>query len=117
MADEIMHTVLPSSGGNAWGGTALGAGVGGLIGSWLGNGGFGGFGVNRGNAVAGYDTGLISGVSSQLKTINIVDSKEITPEVLRAEIYRKGLIYLSNPNDIQNIIDIGVLGLSIIMRK
>ncbi len=37
--------------------------------------------------------------------------------VLRAEIYRKGLIYLSNPNDIQNIIDIGVLGLSIIMRK
>ena len=26
-------------------------------------------------------------------TINIVDSKEITPEVLRAEIYRKGLIY------------------------
>ena len=50
-------------------------------------------------------------------TINIVDSKEITPEVLRAEIYRKGLIYLSTPNDIQNIIDIGVLGLSIIMRK
>lgn len=50
-------------------------------------------------------------------TINIVDAKEITPEVLRAEIYRKGLIYLSNPNDIQNIIDIGVLGLSIIMRK
>ena len=50
-------------------------------------------------------------------TINIVDSKEITPEVLRAEIYRKGLIYLSKPNDIQNIIDIGVLGLSIIMRK
>ena len=50
-------------------------------------------------------------------TINIVDSKEITSEVLRSEIYRKGLIYLSNPNDIQNIIDIGVLGLSIIMRK
>ena len=67
MADEIMHTVLPSSGGNAWGGSALGAGVGGLIGSWLGN---GGFGVNRGNAVAGYDTGLISGVSSQLNSIS-----------------------------------------------
>lgn len=50
-------------------------------------------------------------------TINIVDSKEITSEVLRSEIYRKGLIYLSNPNDIQNIIDIGVLGLSIIMKK
>ena len=71
MADEIMHTVLPSSGGNAWGGSALGAGVGGLIGSWLGNGGFGGFGANRGNAaVAGYDTGLISGVSSQLNNIS-----------------------------------------------
>ena len=70
MADEIMHTVLPSSGGNAWGGSALGAGVGGLIGTWLGNGGFGGFGANRGNAVAGYDTGLISGVSSQLNNIS-----------------------------------------------
>lgn len=70
MADEIMHTVLPSSGGNAWGGSALGAGVGGLIGSWLGNGGFGGFGANRGNAVAGYDTGLISGVSAQLNSIS-----------------------------------------------
>ena len=61
-------------------------------------------------------------LDAMLKTIkesaiNIVDSKEITPEVLRAEIYRKGLIYLSNPNDIKNIIDIGVLGLSIIMRK
>ena len=33
--DEITHTILPN-GGN-WGGTALGAGVGGLIGSWLGN--------------------------------------------------------------------------------
>ena len=70
MTDEIMHTVLPSSGGNAWGGSALGAGVGGLIGSWLGNGGFGGFGANRGNAVAGYDTGLISGVSAQLNSIS-----------------------------------------------
>ena len=71
MADEIMHTVLPSSGGgNAWSGSALGADVGGLIGTWLGNGGFGGFGVNRGNAVAGYDTGLISGVSSQLNNIS-----------------------------------------------
>lgn len=28
MTDEIMHTVVPS--GNGWGGTALGAGVGGL---------------------------------------------------------------------------------------
>lgn len=31
MTDEIMHTVIPNNSG--WGGTALGAGVGGLIGS------------------------------------------------------------------------------------
>ncbi len=42
MTDEITHTILPNS-GSGWGGTALGAGFGGLIGSWLGNG-FGGFG-------------------------------------------------------------------------
>lgn len=41
--DEITHTIMPS--GGQWGGAALGAGVGGLIGSWLGNGGFGGFGA------------------------------------------------------------------------
>lgn len=45
MTDEITHTILPNS-GSGWGGTALGAGFGGLIGSWLGNG-FGGFGGNR----------------------------------------------------------------------
>ena len=41
--DEITHTILPNA-GSGWGGTALGAGVGGLLGSWLGNGGFGGLG-------------------------------------------------------------------------
>ena len=30
--DEITHTILPNNGGG-WGGTALGAGFGGLIGS------------------------------------------------------------------------------------
>lgn len=44
--DEISHTILPNNGG--WGGSALGAGFGGLIGSWLGNGGFGGFGGRAG---------------------------------------------------------------------
>ena len=68
MADEIMHTVLPSSGGNAWGGSALGAGVGGLIGSWLGNGGFGGFG-GRGAGI-GYDTGALNGIQGQLNNIS-----------------------------------------------
>ena len=45
--DEVTHTILPNTAGGGWGGTALGAGFGGLIGSWLGNGGFGGFGGNR----------------------------------------------------------------------
>ena len=30
--DEVTHTIMPQGG---WGGTALGAGVGGLLGSWL----------------------------------------------------------------------------------
>lgn len=43
--DEITHTIMPS--GGQWGGAALGAGVGGLLGSWLGNGGFGGYQYHR----------------------------------------------------------------------
>lgn len=52
MTDEITHTIMPTGVNSGWGGTALGAGFGGLIGSWLGNG-FGGFGGswNRGGAV------------------------------------------------------------------
>lgn len=65
--DEITHTILPN-GGN-WGGTALGAGVGGLIGSWLGNGGFGGFGYRGAGAGVGYDTGAINGMTNQLGNI------------------------------------------------
>lgn len=34
--DEITHTIMPGNNGG-WGGTALGAGIGGLVGSWLGN--------------------------------------------------------------------------------
>lgn len=65
--DEITHTIMPGNNGG-WGGTALGAGVGGLIGSWLGNGGFGGFG-GRGAAGVGYDTGAINGMANQLGNI------------------------------------------------
>lgn len=65
--DEVTHTILPGS-GSGWGGTALGAGFGGLIGSWLGNGGFGGFGGNR--AGIGYDTGAINGIQGQLNNIS-----------------------------------------------
>ena len=66
--DEITHTILPN-GGN-WGGTALGAGVGGLIGSWLGNGGFGGFGYRGAGAAVGYDTGAINGIANQLNNVS-----------------------------------------------
>ena len=66
MTDEIMHTVVPTASGG-WGGTALGAGVGGLVGSWLGNGGFGGFG---GRGVAGYDAGALNGIQGQLNNIS-----------------------------------------------
>ena len=65
--DEVTHTILPGS-GSGWGGTAIGAGFGGLIGSWLGNGGFGGFGGNR--AGIGYDTGAINGIQGQLNNIS-----------------------------------------------
>lgn len=63
--DEISHTILPNNGG--WGGSALGAGFGGLIGSWLGNGGFGGFG---GRAGVGYDTGAINAIQGQLNNVS-----------------------------------------------
>lgn len=66
--DEITHTILPNAGGN-WGGTALGAGVGGLIGSWLGNGGFGGFGYRGAGAAVGYDTGALNGIQQTVNGI------------------------------------------------
>lgn len=66
--DEITHTILPNGGGN-WGGTALGAGVGGLIGSWLGNGGFGGLGYRGAGAAVGYDTGALNGIQQTVNGI------------------------------------------------
>lgn len=65
--DEVTHTILPQ--GGAWGGTALGAGVGGLLGSWLGNGGFGGFGYRGAGAGVGYDTGAINGIQASVNGI------------------------------------------------
>lgn len=69
--DEITKTYIPENSGFG-GGTALGAGVGGLLGSWLGNGGFGfGGGWNRGlNAGVGYDTGAINAIQGQLNNIS-----------------------------------------------
>lgn len=68
--DEITRTIIPENTGG-WGGSALGAGVGGLLGSWLGNGGFGG-GWNRfgGNAGVGYDTGAINAIQGQLNNVS-----------------------------------------------
>ena len=61
------HTIMPQ--GGAWGGTALGAGVGGLLGSWLGNGGFGGLGYRGAAAGVGYDTGAINGIQASVNGI------------------------------------------------
>jgi hypothetical protein len=38
--------------------------------------------------------------------INILDNSEVTEDILRREIYKKGLVYLGNNRDIQNIVDI-----------
>lgn len=65
--DEVTHTILPNNGG--WGGTALGAGVGGLLGSWLGNGGFGGLGYRGAGAAIGYDTGALNGIQQTVNGI------------------------------------------------
>lgn len=66
--DEITHTILPNA-GTGWGGTALGAGVGGLLGSWLGNGGFGGLGYRGAAAGVGYDTGALNGIQQTVNGI------------------------------------------------
>lgn len=65
--DEVTHTILPNNG--CWGGTALGAGVGGLLGSWLGNGGFGGLGYRGAGAAIGYDTGALNGIQQTVNGI------------------------------------------------
>lgn len=65
--DEVTHTILPNNGG--WGGTALGAGVGGLIGSWLGGNGFGGLGYRGAGAAVGYDTGALNGIQQTVNGI------------------------------------------------
>lgn len=49
--------------------------------------------------------------------INILDNSEVTEDILRREIYKKGLVYLGNNRDIQNIVDIGVLGLSLVFKQ
>lgn len=69
--DEVTHTILPNNGGD-WGGSALGAGCGGLLGTWLANG-FGGFGGYNRPGVAGgigYDTAALNAMQGQLNSIS-----------------------------------------------
>ena len=49
--------------------------------------------------------------------INILDNSEVTEDILRREIYKKGLVYLGNNRDIQNIVDIAVFGLSLVFKQ
>lgn len=66
--EEVQRTYIDSN-SNPWSGSAWGAGVGGLIGSWIGNGGFG-WGYNRGNnSTIGYDTGAINAIQEQLGNV------------------------------------------------
>ena len=66
--EEVQRTYIDSN-SNPWGGSAWGAGIGGLIGSWIGNGGFG-WGYNRGNnSTIGYDTGAINAIQEQLGNV------------------------------------------------
>lgn len=60
-------------------------------------------------------------LEKMLKTIkesteNIVSDENVTPEIIRNEIYNRGLAYLGNNRNLQNIIDIGVLGLSLYFK-
>lgn len=61
-------------------------------------------------------------LEKMLKTIkesteNIVSDENVTPEIIRNEIYSRGLAYLGNNRNLQNIIDIGVLGLSLYFKE
>lgn len=61
-------------------------------------------------------------LEKMLKTIkesteNIVSDENVTPEIIRSEIYNRGLAYLGNNRNLQNIIDIGVLGLSLYFKE
>lgn len=61
-------------------------------------------------------------LEKMLKTIkesteNIVSDDNVTPEIIRSEIYNRGLAYLGNNRNLQNIIDIGVLGLSLYFKE
>jgi hypothetical protein len=61
-------------------------------------------------------------LEKMLKTIkesteNIVSDENVTPEIIRNEIYNRGLAYLGNNRNLQNIIDIGVLGLSLYFKE
>ena len=73
MADEVTRTIVDGMGGT---GTALGAGVGGLFGSWFGNAwnGNGGFGGNNNTYLANQ----LSGIQSQAVANGIANREAVS---------------------------------------
>lgn len=70
---DVQHTVLDS---NNWGGTALGAGFGGLIGSWFGQGmGGNGWGGNNNNT---YLANQLSAIQSQAVTNGVANQQAVS---------------------------------------
>ena len=89
--DEVTHTIMPQGG---WGGTALGAGVGGLLGSWLGNGGFGGLGYRGAGAAVGYDMESPAGVKRVIEMEYRELMNAATPAETEENIYHLSVALL-----------------------
>lgn len=71
---DVQHTVLDTN--NGWGGTALGAGFGGLIGSWFGQGMNGnGWGGNNNNT---YLANQLSAIQSQAVTNGVANQQAVS---------------------------------------
>ena len=72
---DVQHTVLDTN--NGWGGTALGAGFGGLIGSWFGQGMNGnGWGGNNNNNT--YLANQLSAIQSQAVTNGVANQQAVS---------------------------------------
>lgn len=71
---DVQHTVLDTN--NGWGGTALGAGFGGLVGSWFGQGMNGnGWGGNNNNT---YLANQLSAIQSQAVTNGVANQQAVS---------------------------------------
>ena len=72
---DVQHTVLDTN--NGWGGTALGAGFGGLIGSWFGQG-MNGNGWGGGNNNNTYLANQLSAIQSQAVTNGVANQQAVS---------------------------------------